>query len=114
MAQKAETRFSNRVHEDLVALERMNYLWFTKVQQVSIRGVPDYLICAGGVFVGLELKRADGIQPDALQTYNLRKIKIVGGFSFTANPDNWNEIYSAIVDTCKVKKTLKSKLTKSK
>lgn len=92
MAQKAETRFSDLVRQDLTKLERIGRLWFTKIQQASIRGVPDYLLCANGLFIALELKRAEGIEPDALQTYNLRKINMVGGVSYCATPENWDGI----------------------
>jgi hypothetical protein len=75
MARKAETVFSGRVRKDLEKLEKKGVLWFVKIQQVGIRGTPDYLICANGNFVALELKREKGLEADPLQTYNLNRIE---------------------------------------
>lgn len=98
MARKAETVFSSKVKEDLTGLEKMGLVWHVKVQQVGVRGTPDYLVNAYGDFVAIELKREQGLPPDALQTYNLRKITQTRGHGFLASPENWASIYQKIVD----------------
>ena len=109
MARKAETVFSSRVKEDLVDLERRGMLWHVKVQQVGIRGTPDYIVNANGSFVAIELKREAGLGPDALQTYNLRRIEQTKGHGFVACPETWDSILSQIISIClKNKKKSKS------
>jgi hypothetical protein len=61
------------------------------IQQVAIRGDPDYILCIRGLFVGLELKKRGG-KLSKLQAYKLNKIKETGGRSFVADPDNWPEV----------------------
>lgn len=100
MARKAETVFSSKVKEDLTGLERMGVLWHVKVQQVGVRGTPDYLINAYGDFVAIELKREEGLPADALQTYNLRKIEQTRGHSFLVSPENWPTTLQRIIDIC--------------
>ena len=96
MAKQPETRFSEKVRDDLTPLAAANVLWFAKIQQVGIRGTPDYLLCVRGRFVALELKREKGLKADPLQTYNCGKINSCGGISFVANPENWGEILEKI------------------
>lgn len=101
MARKAETTFSARVRKDLEKLEKKGVLWFVKIQQVGIRGTPDYLINANGHFVALELKREAGISADPLQTYNLNRIESSNGYAYTTEPSNWESVYKAITRLCK-------------
>lgn len=93
MAKKPETLFKERVQRDL---ERVPKLWFTKVQQVVIQGTPDFLICANGLFIGLELKIPSG-KLSELQKFNLDRIEKSGGLSFVAMPDTWEEILDDII-----------------
>jgi len=68
------------------------------VQQSSIRGTPDFLLCVNGRFLGLELKRSDHDHPTKLQEYVGDCIKRSNGFYLVASPQGWDE----------TKKTLKS------
>jgi len=114
MSAKQETLFKNQVARDLTALERMNKIWFKKIQQVAIRGVPDYLICANGFFVAIELKREYSIPADALQTYNLRQIEKCHGLALVASPENWDECYAVICSLCDKDNTKKFQTKKHK
>jgi hypothetical protein len=91
LSKQPETKFKEKVMEDLKTLPK---IWFTKIQQVSIRGIPDILLCRRGKFVALELK-VDSDESE-LQSYNLAKIKQAGGKSFTATPKNWEEIFQEL------------------
>lgn len=91
---KAETIFKMLVVQDL---KKLNNIWFLKTNEVAVRGIPDFLICLNGRFVAMELKRAQGLEPDGLQEYNLKKIQSRGrGFSFVVNPQNWDEVFGVL------------------
>lgn len=46
------------------------------------RGLPDIIVCYGGYFMGLEVKRKDGEQPTPLQRHVLDEITVNGyGYS---------------------------------
>lgn len=53
-------------------------IWFTKVSDRYITGVPDIIGCISGHFFALELKRDEG-KPSKLQEYNIELIKKAGG-----------------------------------
>jgi hypothetical protein len=50
-------------------------------------GVPDFLICHSGKFIGIECKAGNG-KTTALQDKNLRDIEKAGGTTFVINEDN--------------------------
>jgi hypothetical protein len=92
-----ETRFKIKVREALKKLSEKGLpLWFTKTQQVSIRGTPDFILCINGTFVALELKKSATEKADELQTYNLEKINNAKGIGLVVNPENWNSIFEII------------------
>lgn len=94
MGKKAETNFKdNRVAPDL---KKLKNTYFVKIQQVGIRGTPDYLLCVRSHFVGLELKKDSKVEPEELQKYELAQIKKAGGVGLVAHPDNWKTIYEII------------------
>ncbi len=86
-----ETRFKYKVKERLDAIEN---LWYEKIQQVTIRGTPDFLICYAGHFVAWELKVGKNTATN-LQQYILDKITKAGGMALVVTPENLDE---AIVD----------------
>lgn len=62
------------------------------VQQVSICGDPDLVLCLNGRFVGLELKTEKG-KVSVLQEYKLNLIKTKGrGVAFVVRPSSWPEV----------------------
>lgn len=50
-------------------------------------GVPDFLVCFGGRFIGIECKANGGV-PTALQEKNLREIGECGGTAFVIDENN--------------------------
>ena len=54
-------------------------------------GVPDFLVCHKGKFIGIEAK-ANGGQATALQLMNLQKIRDAGGTSLIVNEHNLDEL----------------------
>ncbi len=87
---KEETKFKKKVLDDLKTLRNA---WFFKSNEVSVRGIPDVIICINGLFVAVELKKDSKKSADALQTYIGEKIyKNAMGIFFVAHPDNWHEI----------------------
>jgi len=87
---KAETKFKEKVQKDLKTL---NNCWFVKIQQASIRGIPDILMCLCGTFVAIELKRAEDAPRNKLQEWTLHAISHANGMSFICTPENWEETF---------------------
>lgn len=88
-----EAAFKALVQRDLKTLR---HAWFFKSQEVSIRGIPDMIICLGGRFVAIELKRDFRAKADALQRYNLNRIAEAGGRAIVASPESWDEILAEL------------------
>jgi hypothetical protein len=53
----------------------------------GVSGVPDFLVCLKGRFIGVECKAGKG-KPTALQLKNLAEIEASGGISVIVNEDN--------------------------
>jgi hypothetical protein len=53
----------------------------------GISGVPDFLVCLKGRFIGVECKAGKG-KPTALQLKNLAEIEASGGISVIVNEEN--------------------------
>jgi hypothetical protein len=83
---QAETRFKTRVIDFLKSLPDC---WFTKIQQVAIRGTPDIICCLNGYFIALELKSSLTADISALQSHNLKEITRAGGISLVCCPETW-------------------------
>ena len=49
-------------------------------------GVPDFLVCHDGCFLGIEAKAGRGV-PTALQEKNLREIDKAGGWTLVVNEE---------------------------
>ena len=92
MGKKAETVFKERVKKDL---EKLPKTWFVKIQQTTIRGIPDYLLCINGTFVALELKIETG-ELSKLQDWNLQGIAHAGGMAIVVSPDHWYDVYDLL------------------
>lgn len=90
MAVKPETLFKNRIRPHL---ERLPNTWIAKIQQVVIRGTPDFLCCVNGLFVALELKATPKDKQDPLQLWTHQKILDARGISLVVYPGNWLEVY---------------------
>lgn len=89
---KNETLFKLKIQK---ILREIPDLWFVKVQMVSVRGIPDILICYKGKFIALELKVGDN-DLDPLQDHVLTKIKKAGGIAYELTPDNYKKIFETL------------------
>ena len=95
MSKKPETVFKERVLKDLGEIPR---IWVCKIQQVSKRGIPDVLICLGGKFIAIELKKDEQTKVDPLQDWTLQMIAEAGGMGVIAYPDVWPDILDMLFD----------------
>jgi len=50
-------------------------------------GVPDFLVCCNGRFIGIEAKAGKN-KPTALQQHNIDRIFDAGGYALVINEDN--------------------------
>jgi len=90
----SETAFKNIVMKRLRELEG---IWFFKSQEVAVRGIPDIIGCFKGRFFAIELKRdyAERSDSQALQEYNLDKIRECKGLGFMWSPNNWEKYFDS-------------------
>ena len=58
-------------------------------------GVPDFLVCYGGHFLGIEAKAGKG-KTTALQDMHLSKIAIAGGIAEVVNEENMHDIVNIL------------------
>lgn len=90
---KDETKFKEKVKKDLKTLSR---IWILKTNEVSMVGIPDYLLCICGIFIAIELKANKKSDVSILQQYNLEKIELAGGIGLVAYPENWEAIFKLL------------------
>ena len=89
MSKKSETLLKERVR---AKLERIKKCSIIKIQQVAIRGDPDFVLCVNGFSVWVELKRNRREKADPLQYYKLEKHLRDGGYSFILHDENEQDI----------------------
>lgn len=95
---KPETAFRTRYVDPFLKTLK-NTVKFS-IQQMSLNGHPDMLICVRGKFVALELK-ARGGRLEPLQEHFLNLIRSAGGLALVATPDNWPEIKDILLQLSK-------------
>ena len=83
----SETKFKEQVLKDL---KDMPKTWVLKTQEIARKGVPDVLICRGGDFIAVELKR-DNEKPTPLQDHVIDSIRQAGGLAFYSTPSMWGK-----------------------
>ena len=66
----------------LKSLGRMVWYFSPNAGPYGARGVPDRIICANGVFVGIECKASGKKKPTALQKKCMSNIELAGGYAF--------------------------------
>jgi hypothetical protein len=93
MSRKAETKFRARIKPRLESLP--NTVVFS-IQQQTIRGTPDLLVCCRGVFVALELKAAGKSPVSPLQAYNISRISKAFGLAYVVHPDNFEVVLAVL------------------
>lgn len=84
VAQKPETRFKIRI---LPVLRRIDLLYVEKIQQKSIRGTLDLILCVNGWYVVLELKVYGDLDP--MQKRNMVRIRNANGYAIETTPENF-------------------------
>lgn len=89
MAKKPETVF--REGQVIPFLKTLQNTIFFPIQQMSILGDPDFMLCIRGLFVALELKDTKGAL-SKMQEYKLGEIDRTGGVALVADPRNWPEV----------------------
>jgi len=64
-------------------LDSLSLCWYMKPATFGFgkSGVPDIIVCLGGRFVGLEIKR-EGKPPTAIQMRRMAEIRVAGGLAF--------------------------------
>lgn len=87
MSKKPETLFKEKVIREINQISA-SLIWFFKTQEVTLRGIPDLILCVKGKFMAYELKIPGG-KTDELQWYNLHKIREAGGIGKTITPETW-------------------------
>ena len=90
MSKKPETIFCEKIDRELKKFFGKKIAVFN-IQQVTINGTPDRLICLCGQFIALEVKIEEGT-PSKIQLLKLAKIKKAGGFSAVVYPSTWQYV----------------------
>ncbi len=91
---KAETKFRTSVVDPF--LRSLHNCVDFSIQQLSINGHPDKLICINGFFVALELK-SENKEPRKLQHYYLHLVDVSGGVALYANQENWDDVKEILI-----------------
>lgn len=86
---KPETKF--RVNQVDPFLKKLRATRPFSIQQLSLVGDPDKLVCIRGYFVALELKREEG-EATPLQRKTLLEVRKAGGIGLVVKPSNWSGV----------------------
>ena len=70
-------------------------------------GVPDFMVCYAGRFIGIEAKTM-GNKPTALQSKHLRDIVTCGGFGLVVDETNVDRLKSILLSTLSPVKAAKT------
>ena len=69
-------------------LKKHDVWYFSPVSRgLGKHGIPDFVCCFGGRFLGFEAKALDGMQPTTLQKLCMADITNHGGYCMTVTPD---------------------------
>lgn len=89
MATTPEGRVKSAVKK---LLEVSGAYWTMPVSNgMGNHGVPDFLVCHNGRFIGIEAKAGKG-KTTALQDAHLQRIRAAGGLALVVNETNLNEL----------------------
>jgi len=91
-----ETKFKESVQDHLELLKP--HIWYYKAQQVSVRGIPDIILCVCGKFFAWELKvPPNRLNLVGLQAKVLADINNARGEAHEITPDNFADHWSWLV-----------------
>lgn len=91
---KEETKFRKLVDKFIDSMDP--YVYSLSIQQKTIRGCPDKILCIGGQLMALELKATKG-KLSPLQKWHLQRIVDSGGMALEVNPDNWDDVKNLLL-----------------
>lgn len=91
---KPETLFRKKVVRWLK--DNLKHCKILSLQQISLRGDPDLILCVNGLFVALEIKALGG-KATTLQLHTLGAIREAGGAAFVVDPQGWDSIKSHLL-----------------
>jgi len=89
-----EKQFEKKVKQFLT--DQGCWLLKTWSNGVQREGVPDLLVCCKGLFLGIELKAANG-KPSTLQLWNIEQIRAAGGVALVLYPDQFENFKHMIM-----------------
>lgn len=95
MARQKEAQFRARAMSQLKQLPNSEFL---RIEQQSISGTPDCLGCVRGQFVAIEFKSSATAKVTKLQAYNLTKISDARGLAIVAYPENWEQVFTVLMN----------------
>ncbi len=95
MASTAEAKVKKRIRKILE--ESKTYFAMPIGTGYGNSGVPDFLVCHKGKFIGIEAKANGGVTT-ALQDMNLQKIRDAGGATLIVNEYNLDELKELLDD----------------
>ncbi len=89
MGSSRESKFRRNVV--IPFLKKLPKTFVFTIQQLSMRGTPDLIICINSFFVVLELKRTHG-RVAKIQEWTIEQAKKAGGIGYIAHPGNWEHV----------------------
>ena len=89
MAQTPEAKVKAKIKR--ILMEHEAYSVMPVSNGMGAHGIPDFLVCVRGRFLGIEAK-AGSNRPTDLQLSNLRRIAETGGVALVINEDNVHEL----------------------
>lgn len=93
MAMTPEAKVKKKIKEEL------NVMGAYFLQPIGTgfgaNGAPDIVACYKGFFIGIEAKAGKG-KTTALQEFNLKRIKGMGGLALVINEENVNQLQELI------------------
>ena len=93
MAKKPETKFKEKI---IARLKTFRNVWFVKIQQIAIRGIPDLILCVDGMFMAVELKARNKAKIDPLQEKTIKDISKARGVAMIISPENRETLFDYI------------------
>jgi len=87
---KAETKFRrSKIEPFLKTLKNCHAM---TIQQVTIVGDFDKVLCINGLFVSMEIKASEKDKPKKLQVEKGKSVEKAGGFHLAVYPENWETV----------------------
>ena len=72
-----------RIQTEIIKYLQSEGAYTVKTMVANSMGVPDILVCLDGRFIGIEVKKEDGVV-SKMQEHHIKSIKASGGIAFIA------------------------------